>query len=52
MIRSLGSLSRAGTPVLAGVLFWAAGSLAVFVVGALLVLVALGLSRRLPPPEK
>ncbi|MBI5691659.1 MAG: MFS transporter [Verrucomicrobia bacterium] len=52
VFRSLGSLARAGTPVLAGVLFWAVGSLAVFVAGALLVSVALGLSRRLPRPEK
>jgi MFS family permease len=52
IFRSLGSLSRAFTPVLAGVVFWAFGALSVFVAGALLALLALALCRRLPQPVK
>jgi MFS family permease len=52
VFRSLGSLSRAVTPVLAGVVFWVCGSLTVFVAGAVLVGVAWVLGRRLPRPEK
>lgn len=50
--RSLGSLSRAITPVLAGAVFWMFGSRSVFAAGAVFALVAYWLSRRLPQPEK
>jgi MFS family permease len=52
IFRSLGSLSRAITPVLAGLIFWVSGSLTVYVVGAGLVIVAITLSAKLPKPEK
>jgi MFS family permease len=52
IFRSLGSLSRAITPLLAGVVFWAAGSKAVFLAAAVLSLAALALSLRLPKPAK
>lgn len=52
IFRSLGALSRAFTPVLAGVVFWRYGSTSVFVAGAVLALVALALGFRLPKPVK
>lgn len=52
IFRSLGALARAGTPVLAGLVFWVCGSLTVYLVGAALVLAAYWLSRQLPKPEK
>jgi MFS family permease len=52
IFRSLGSLSRAFTPVLAGLIFWVSGSLTVYVAGAGLVIVAFALSTKLPKPEK
>ncbi|HEX3729107.1 MAG TPA: MFS transporter [Opitutaceae bacterium] len=52
IFRSLGSLSRAITPLLAGVVFWAAGSKTVFLAAAVLALIALALSLRLPKPAK
>ncbi|HVW22635.1 MAG TPA: MFS transporter [Opitutaceae bacterium] len=52
IFRSLGSLSRAITPLLAGIVFWAAGSRIVFLAAAVLALVALVLSLRLPKPAK
>ena len=52
IFRSLGALSRAVTPVLAGVVFWVCGSLTVFLLGAVLVVGALVLSKQLPKPEK
>ncbi len=52
IFRSLGSLSRAITPVLAGTVFWVFGSASVFVLGAAFALGALWLSRSLPQPEK
>lgn len=52
VFRSLGSLSRAATPVAAGIVFWVCGSLTVFLVGAVLVVAAMVLSRGLPKPEK
>jgi hypothetical protein len=52
IFRSLGALSRAITPVLAGLIFWVSGSLTVYVVGAGLVILAFALSTRLPAPEK
>ena len=48
----LGALSRAFTPVLAGVVFWRYGSTSVFVAGTVLALVALALGFRLPKPVK
>jgi hypothetical protein len=52
IFRSLGSLARAITPVIAGVVFWVFGSTAVFIGGAALSIGALVLSRRLPKPVK
>ncbi len=52
IFRSLGSLSRAFTPVLAGVVFWVRGSLTVFVGAAVLAALALVLGLRLPKPAK
>ncbi len=52
IFRSLGSLSRAITPVLAGVMFWTFGGASVFAVGAAFSLLALVLATRLPPPVK
>ncbi len=52
IFRSLGSLSRAFTPLLAGVIFWVWGSLSVFVIGAVLTGTALLLGRSLPKPSK
>lgn len=52
IFRSLGSLSRAITPLLAGVVFWAFNSQTVFVLAAVMALGALGLSARLPKPVK
>ena len=52
IFRSLGSLSRAITPVVAGVAYWVFGSASVFIAGAVLSLAAFGLSTTLPQPEK
>lgn len=52
IFRSLGSLSRAITPVLAGTAFWIFGSASVFVCGAIVSLAALWLSLSLPSPVK
>ena len=52
IFRSLGSLSRAITPVLAGTVFWVFGSRSVFVGGAAFAIFALWLSRKLPDPAK
>ncbi|MBI5380840.1 MAG: MFS transporter [Opitutae bacterium] len=52
IFRSLGALSRAFTPVLAGVVFWLFGSCSIYVASALLALVALGLCTKLPKPVK
>jgi MFS family permease len=52
IFRSLGSLSRAITPVLAGIVFWAFSSRTVFVAGGFMALGALALSARLPKPAK
>jgi MFS family permease len=52
IFRSLGALSRAFTPVLAGIVFWRFGSASVFVAGAVLTLGALALCARLPKPVK
>lgn len=52
IFRSLGSLSRAITPVVAGAVFWIWGSATVFVAGAVLAAIAGWLSLHLPRPEK
>lgn len=52
IFRSLGSLSRAITPILAGVTFWLLGSRSVFVAGAAFAVGAYALSLALPKPEK
>jgi MFS family permease len=52
IFRSLGSLARAITPVVAAIIFWLVGSSAVFVVGAILSAGCLWLCARLPHPEK
>lgn len=52
IFRSLGSLSRAITPVIAGTVFWVFGSASVFLGGAVLAIGAFGLSRTLPKPHK
>ncbi len=52
IFRSLGSLSRAITPILAGAAFWLFGSRSVFLVGAVLSLGAFGLGTTLPKPQK
>jgi len=52
IFRSLGSLARAVTPILAGILFFAAGSRALYIIAAALTLVALALGKKLPQPEK
>lgn len=52
IFRSLGSLSRAITPVLAGATFWVFGSASVFVAGAAFAICALWLSLSLPKPAK
>ncbi len=52
IFRSLGSLSRAITPVLAGAAFWLYGSRSVFIAGAALAVGAFALSTTLPKPAK
>lgn len=52
IFRSLSALSRAFTPVLAGVVFWRYGSFSVFLGGAVLAAGALALSVKLPAPVK
>jgi MFS family permease len=52
IFRSLGSLSRAFTPMLAGAVFFIYGSRSVFVAAALLTVAALGLSTRLTKPVR
>ncbi len=52
VFRSLGSLARAITPVLAGIVFWIFSSRAVFLASGALAIIALGASRTLPKPEK
>jgi MFS family permease len=52
IFRSLGSLSRAITPLLAGAVFFLFGGRTVFLAGSLLSLGAWGLSLRLTPPHK
>jgi MFS family permease len=52
IFRSLSALARAFTPVLAGIVFWRYGGTSVFVAAAVLALLALGLSTKLPKPAK
>jgi MFS family permease len=52
IFRSLSSLARAITPVLAGIVFWRYGSKSVFLGGAALSVLALALSTGLPKPVK
>jgi len=52
IFRSLGSLSRAITPILAGIVFWMCGSRTLFIAGAAVSLGALVLAVRLPRPVK
>ncbi len=55
IFRSLGSLSRAITPILAGILYWtngAHGAHLLYAIAAVLALVGWLLSRRLPQPAK
>jgi MFS family permease len=52
IFRSLGSLSRAITPVLAGTVFWIFGARALFLSAAGLSALAFALSVRLPKPVK
>jgi len=52
IFRSLGSLSRAITPLLAGASFWLFGSRSVFIAGAILSIGAYSLSLSLPKPQK
>lgn len=52
IFRSLSALSRAITPVLAGIIFWRYGSRSIFVVGAVMSALALVLALRLPKPAK
>lgn len=52
IFRSLGSLARAITPILAGVIFWMMGGSTVFAAAAALSLGSWWVARRLPPPAK
>jgi MFS family permease len=50
--RSLGALARAGTPVCAGLLYWAFHSSSTYLVAAVLAIVAAALGFALPRPQK
>ena len=52
IFRSLGSLTRAFTPILAGAVFWRYGSPSVFITGAILGIVSLAIASTLPKPVK
>ncbi len=52
IFRSLGSLSRATTPLIAGTVFWIFGSRSAFMIAALFSFAALVLSHSLPTPRK
>lgn len=52
IFRSLGSLARAITPIIAGAMFWMFGSASVFVAGAALSVIAYIIGARLPKPVK
>jgi MFS family permease len=50
--RSLGSLARAVTPICAGILYWTAGSRALYAAAAVLALAACAATFRLPQPKR
>lgn len=50
--RSLGSLARAVTPIMAGIIFWTVGSRTLYVIAAALVITAWVGTRRLPQPKR
>jgi MFS family permease len=52
IFRSLGSLTRAFTPILAGMIFWGYGSTSVFICGAVMAVASLALASTLPRPAK
>jgi MFS family permease len=52
IFRSLGALSRAITPITAGIVFWTLGASAVFVGGAIMAAAAWLAATRLPQPAK
>jgi hypothetical protein len=52
IFRSLGSLARAITPVVAGAAFWLYGSRSVFLAAAVFAIGAFSLSLALPKPAK
>jgi len=52
IFRSLGALARAITPILAGIIFFAAGSRVLYVIAAALTVIAWTLGRKLPQPKK
>ena len=52
VFRSLGSLCRAITPLLAGIVFWGFGATPLFIGAAVISVASLVLARRLPQPAK
>ena len=52
IFRSLGSLTRAFTPILAGVVYWTFHAHSVFYVGAIFAVAAFAMGLTLPQPEK
>lgn len=52
IFRSLGSLARALTPILAGAIFWLLGSSVVFLAGAVIAIGAWAAALRLPQPSR
>ena len=50
VFRSFGSLARVVGPIAGGLLYYGLGALAPYAIGAALLLLPLGLSRRLPAP--
>ena len=52
VFRSLGALSRAITPIIAGAIYWSCGSLTVYLASAALALWALFMGLSLPKPSK
>ena len=52
IFRSLGSLARAVTPILAGIVFFTAGSRTLYIIATVLTIAAFALGRKLPQPEK
>ncbi|OQB87049.1 MAG: Major Facilitator Superfamily protein [Verrucomicrobia bacterium ADurb.Bin122] len=52
IFRSLGALSRAITPLLAGAIYWSIGARSLYAASAALVLAALGLVATLPKPAR